>query len=313
MNTRVRTSRLVARPGQGRFGIVGFLAATLLVLAALVIFARYPAIFRHGREYRAVFRNVAGLNPGDDVRYGGLPVGTVTRIELSKIDPTRLVIYFRVGAEAPVRVDTRAAITQVGLLGEPFLNLEPGRADAPPLAPGGIVPSIANMSFQDAMTRLAIFFDRADTLLSGAERMANASPLEHANRTLDRMDTLMVTVTRGSDRVFTNLDSTTTRIDALMARSQRLVVQLDTAVRHSAPELRSAEREALETVRDVHSMLTDLHDALQQGGGVGELVQNMSVTAQNLARLTDRLDRDPASVLKRREVPVKSVGPKVRE
>lgn len=301
------------RRGQARLGIVGFLALTLLVLAALVVFARYPALFNHGREYHAFFRNVAGLNPGDDVRYGGLPVGTVTRIALAKDDPTRLVVAFRVSRETPVRVDTRASITQVGLLGEPYLQLEPGAPDARPLPAGGTVPSITNMSFQDAMTRLAIFFDRADTLLSGAERMANASPLEHMNRTLDRMDTLMVTATRGSQQVFTRVDSTTERLDALMDRSSRLIVQLDTAVQHSAPQIRSTELEAVQTLRDLHGMLADLHDALQQGGGVGELVRNLSVTAENLARLTDRLDRDPTSVLRRRAVPVKTVGPKVRE
>lgn len=304
---------MIARRGQTRLGIVGFLAVTLLVLTALVVFARYPALFSHGREYRAIFRNVAGLNVGDDVRYGGLPVGTVTKIELSKLDPTRLVVYFRVKRETPVRVDTRASITQVGLLGEPYLHLEPGSASAPPLAAGGVVPSLTNMSFQEAMTRLAVFFDRADTLLSGAERMANTSPLEHLDRTLDRMDTLTVVATRGSSRIFANLDSTSARLDALMDRSSRLVVQLDTTIRHSAPELRTTEVEALQTVRDLHSMLADLHDALQEGGGIGELVRNLSVTADNLARLTDRLDRDPASLLKRRAVPAKNVGPKVRE
>ena len=302
-----------ARVAQTRLGIVGFLALTLVVLAALVVFARYPALFNHGREYHAFFRNVAGLNPGDDVRYGGLTVGTVTRIELAKDDPTRLVVYFRVSRDTPVRVDTRASITQVGLLGEPYLHLEPGSRYAAAVPPGGVVPSFTNMSFQEAMTRLAIFFDRADTLLSGATRVANASPLEHMNRTLDRMDTLMVTATRGSQQVFSSVDSTTARLDALMDRSSRLVVQLDTAVRHSAPQLRTTELAALQSVRELQSMLADLHDALQEGGGLGELVRNLSVTADNLARITDRLDRDPASMLRRRALPVKAAGPKVRE
>ncbi len=300
------------RAGQTRLGILSFLAVTLLVLAALVVFARYPTLFRHGREYHAVFHNVAGLNTGDDVRYGGLPVGTVTRIELSRTDPTRLVVYFRVHREAPVRVDTRASITQVGLLGEPYLHLEPGAATAPPLADGGEVPTTTNLSFQEAMTRLAVFFDRADTLLTGAERIARASPLDRVNRTLDRMDSLVLTATRGSDRVLTQLDRASTRLNDLMDRSSRLVVQLDTAVQRSGPQLQSTEQEALRTVRELHGLLGDMRDALQEGGGITALVRNMSTTAENLARLSERLDNDPSSVLKRRQTPVKLAGPKVR-
>src|SRR5205085_12025399 len=66
------------RTNDTRFGIFGFLIATALVLVAIVMFARYPTILRTGREYRAVFQSVAGLNRGDEVRYGGLLVGSVT-------------------------------------------------------------------------------------------------------------------------------------------------------------------------------------------------------------------------------------------
>ncbi|HVD05405.1 MAG TPA: MlaD family protein, partial [Gemmatimonadaceae bacterium] len=65
-----------------RLGIIAFLGVAALVLVALVLFSRYPSLFHSGREYRSVFRSVAGLNVGDEVRYGGLLVGTVTALDL---------------------------------------------------------------------------------------------------------------------------------------------------------------------------------------------------------------------------------------
>ena len=55
-----------------------FLGLAVLALAALLALTRYPQLFRSGVEYRAEFHNVAGLNVGDEVRYGGLVVGSVT-------------------------------------------------------------------------------------------------------------------------------------------------------------------------------------------------------------------------------------------
>ena len=52
---------------------------------------------------------------------------------------------------------------------------------------------------------------------------------------------------------------------------------------------------------------------MQQEGGVDQLVRNISHTADNLARLTERLERDPSSVLQRRATPVKVAGPRVRD
>jgi len=303
-----------------RFGAFSFLAATLLVLVAIVLFARYPTILRTGREYSAVFHSVAGLNRGDEVRYGGLLVGAVTDLELSPNDPTQIVVTFRVRRTTPMRVDTRAMISQVGLLGQPYLSLHPGERNAAHLAEHGTVPSTDSPTFQDAVARLASFIDRADTLLNGVERAAQGSPLDRFGRTLARfdatlarVDTLAVIGTRGTTRTFASLDSTTAKLQALIDRSNRLVVSLDTTVRSNAPGLATTQADAQQAIRQVRLLVGDLRDALQQEGGVQQLVRNLSIAADRVARLSDRLEQDPTSVLKKRSTPVKLAGPAVRD
>lgn len=296
-----------------RLGIFGFVVVTLIVLSALLMFARYPAIFHTGRPYRAVFRSVAGLNAGDEVRYGGLLVGSVTSMELDPKNPSRILVDFRVRRNTPIRVDTRASITQLGLLGEPFLQLEPGRSDAAPLAPGSTLVSYDNPTFQDAMARLASFFDRADTVLIGAQRIANMSPLERFDRTLSHVDTFVTVATAGSGRAFSQLDTTSQRLTMLVERADRLVAVLDSTVRTTGPGLTTTQTEALGAVREMRGLVGDLRDALQQQGGMDQLVRNLSEASENLARITDRLDRDPTSLLKRRAKPAKLAGPAVRE
>jgi hypothetical protein len=42
-------------------------------------------------------------------------------------------------------------------------------------------------------------------------------------------------------------------------------------------------------------------------------MRNLAITSDNLARLTERLERDPTSVLKSRRAPDKPVGPGLRD
>ena len=296
-----------------RAGILAFLGTSLLVLAALVLFARYPAVFNRGREYRAVFGNVAGLNVGDHVRYGGLMVGQVTRMEIDTSSERGIEVYFRVRRKTPVRADTRATITQIGFLGEPYLALEPGSASAPLLSAGGTVPTQDNLSFQEAMTKLATFLDRTDTLFSGLERFAGSRPLERLDRTLARVDTLVLRATSGTDRAFTQLDDVSQRLGAVLERTDRLIVSLDTTVRATGPGLRDTQREALGALREVRSLVLQLRDGLEEGGGVDAVMRNLAITSDNMARLTERLERDPTSVLKSRRVADKPVGPGLRD
>ena len=308
------------RRGQTRFGIVWLLGGTLVVLIALLLLARYPGFFRTGREFHAVFKSVAGLNRGDEVRYGGLPVGSVTRMIIDPADPTRIIVYFRVRRTTPIRVDTKASITQIGLLGAPYLHLEPGTATAPALRPEQPLPTVENPSFQDAMRRLAQFLDRTDTLLRGVERFARASPIERLDATLTRMDTLIMIATRGTQQSFQQVDQTFARVDTasmrlarLMDRSERLLATLDTAARSAGPQLADTQREARQSLRELRTLLSDLRDALSQEGGVDQVVRNMAAATDNIARLTERLERDPASLLKQRQPLPKPAGPAAKE
>jgi phospholipid/cholesterol/gamma-HCH transport system substrate-binding protein len=295
--------------GESRLGILAFLGGTALVLVAIVAFARYPSLFHRGSEYRAAFKNVAGLNLGDEVRYGGLIVGSVTRLTLDPEDPTRVEATFRVRPQTPVRTDTYATITQVGLLGQPYLNLEAGLPTSPALPPGNRVPTRDQLTFQDAMSRLAVFLDRADTLLHGVERIAASSPWDRIDRTLSRVDALLSNAAEGSGRVIENLDQATLQLSRMLERTEQLVGSLDTAFRDASPGLRQAQREALAAMRDLRALIGDMRDATGDGDRLARIVDNLAAASDDLARLADRLEKEPTSVLSRRQPPKKTAGP----
>ncbi|HUF27200.1 MAG TPA: MlaD family protein [Gemmatimonadaceae bacterium] len=299
--------------GEARYGILLLLGGTAITLLLLIVLARYPSLFFRGVEYRAVFLNASGLNPGDEVRYGGLLVGAVVDLDFHEDDPTRIIIRFRVRPRTPIRADTRAQITQVGLLGEPFLALHAGSPDAPALEPGSVIVTDPTLSFQDAVSRLASFLDRADTLLTGVERVAGTQPWERVERTLARMEDMVAGAAASSERIFTQVELASARLNVVLDRSDRMLVALDTAIRTGGPEFAQTQREANAAVRELRVLLADLREALHAGPGAAELVRNMSVASEHLARLAARLEHDPASLLQRRDPPRKIAGPPVRD
>ena len=296
--------------GQSRMGMLAFIATTLFVLVALIALARYPSLFRSGKDYRITFRSVPGLNLGDEVRYGGLLVGSITRLEVDPRDPTRIVVGVRIRQETPVHTDTRAEINQVGLLGAPYLNLVPGTGNAPDVPPGGTILSRDNLSFQDAMSRLAQFLDRADTLLlGGEERLAEGSPWDRIDQSFAGLDSLISEMRTGTARMFTGLDATSQQLSALIDRSERLVVAIDTAVSSATPELASAQQDMRRTLEEMRLLASELRSATDNGDRIEAIVRDLARASDNLARLSTRLERDPSTLLSRRGAPSKPVGP----
>lgn len=300
------------RSDDARVNILVFLVVAGLVFVALVMFARYPGFFASGVEYRTAFHSVAGLNRGDEVRYGGLLVGTVIDMDLDPADPTRVLVRFNVRDKTPVTTDTRATVGQVGLLGEPYLDLSPGQPGAPRAPEGTMLPSSETLSLQEAMTRLARFIDRSDTLMTRLQSVDVNAPLARLDRTLARVEALVATTSERSDRVLAQVEGLGQQVSGVLERSDRLLMALDTTVRTAGPGLADTQREAVAALREARQLVGDIRDGLQQQGGVDQLVRDLAVTTDNLARLTTRLERDPTSVLKRRDPVRKTVGPAVR-
>lgn len=108
-----------------RLGI--FVLLGLAVLVALLYFiGANQNIFGKRFPVNAHFRNVSGLRAGNNVRFGGINVGTVRRISI--VNDTTILVRMQVDeAIAPLLKDNdRASLGTDGLMGNRVVNIEPG-------------------------------------------------------------------------------------------------------------------------------------------------------------------------------------------
>jgi phospholipid/cholesterol/gamma-HCH transport system substrate-binding protein len=87
-----------------------------------------------GLLLHANFSQIGGLAERAPVVISGVKVGKVTHIELS--EDLRARVTLDVDAKLALPIDTSASIRTAGLLGDQFIELEPGAEDQL-LAPGG--------------------------------------------------------------------------------------------------------------------------------------------------------------------------------
>ena len=305
----VTTARALRVDRVGRPVLGGVLAVLALVLLALALFyarTTYGWMFVRGPEYRAAFVDVGGLSEGAQVRYAGLGVGRVREVQIDPADPRDVLVTFRVDEGTPVRVSTRARVVSAGGQPAAYLNLRPGAPDAAALAPGARVPSEQGPTLEDVLTRVTLLLDRSETLLAAAAPFADGRVFAGLARTVARVDTLATAASRTADRWGPQLERAARRADDVLARSDRLVATLDSA----RPALARAPVELLTTLQESRELLADVRAGVaEQGGGVRALVHDLTAAGDNLARLTDRLERNPLSALQHHANPPKPAGP----
>jgi phospholipid/cholesterol/gamma-HCH transport system substrate-binding protein len=89
-------------------------------------------------KYRAVFSDVTGLLPGNDIRIAGVTVGSVNSIELD--ERALALVEFELDDGREIPRSTIARLRYRNITGERYVALTEGQGSAEPLEPGGTLP-----------------------------------------------------------------------------------------------------------------------------------------------------------------------------
>ncbi len=118
---------------------VGIFVVVCLLAVAYLTFKIGDVSFLGDRSYSlfAKFTSVSGLKVGSSVEMVGIEIGRVARFSMDQKDQVA-VVELRVGNEYKVYDDAIATIKSNGLLGDKFVNIEPG-GGGDPLQPDGII------------------------------------------------------------------------------------------------------------------------------------------------------------------------------
>ena len=106
------------------------------LLAVLFLLGRKQNLFSRSLVIEADFRNVSGLLTGNNVRLGGITVGTVKKIQIVNDSTIRVAMRLNTDAQPFVRRNAVATIGTDGLVGNTIINLTAQPAPAPPVAAG---------------------------------------------------------------------------------------------------------------------------------------------------------------------------------
>ncbi len=153
----------------GIFVVVG----TLLLVSALYFIGNRQHLFSKNIEVYAVFRNVNGLQLGNNVRYSGINIGTVSKIEM--VNSARIVIQMMVEEKtgAFIKKDAVATIGSDGLVGSMVVNITPGKENLASIISGDTITSYSKIGSDDMLTTLNVTNENAALLTSDLLQITN--------------------------------------------------------------------------------------------------------------------------------------------
>ncbi len=308
----------------------------LFVLAALAVLA-VGTLWLAGRSltggarvtYQVGMNDAGGLRAGDEVRSAGVPVGRIQALTLRPGHDRPVLLEVSLDGGIDLRADAQARQTTTGLMGAPFLQIDPG-ADPAPFPPGAEIPGSAGQDMAATLARVDELAARVMELLGQTSALieevaAQTGPL------LDRVEGLVseenaAHVTAILAQLDRTLGSTAPRLEGILDRLDQLAAKADEgledvpAIMDSLQLLTADLKAALgpdgerlaQLLEAGEGSLTAARDALgavsENDEEIQKMIRDLQLTVANLKEASQQIKQRPSSLVWSGKVPDRKPG-----
>jgi phospholipid/cholesterol/gamma-HCH transport system substrate-binding protein len=258
--------------------LLGFVVALLWLTGA-----QYAQEYAYYQTYFS--GSVSGLGNGTSVRYNGIEVGRVSKLNFDPNDPKKVQVIMQIDPSLKIHTDSLASIASQGLTGGSYVEIDGGSKNAPVLHPHfwGEYPTVKSkpstlqqleQSAPLLIAKLSHVADKLNDVLSDKNRNAVTDILANLH------DTSTVLAARSED-----IDTTLRNFNASSQKLEADLSDLHTTLDH-----------ADKAVVSINGLANHLDTSIANAQ-IGQLTSDMRTLIGNLSHLSNELEREPTRLI----------------
>jgi phospholipid/cholesterol/gamma-HCH transport system substrate-binding protein len=290
-----------------KVGLFVFIGLALLAVL-LIQFSKGTSLFHGTYELRLHASNVGGLQQRAKVLLAGVPIGSVSEIQLAD-DGKSVTILLKIYKNFKIYSDSRFIIEQSGFLGDQYVSVISVSNQPPVLTNNAPVNCEAPFNLQEVARSAAGFVKRIDETAQKVDAsvadlrrvVLNENTLTNFTVTVNNLrvvsEQAMGTMHDINAIIATNGSQVSLAVSNVLFFSQELTRMADTADRllaTNSPEITAS----VNNIKSSSEALKKIMDDLQSGRGLAgtvlqnqQLATNMQDIANNLSIATSNLNR----------------------
>ncbi len=206
-----------------RLGIM-VITGTLLFTVAVYLIGQKQDMFSNTFNLRVIFNNVNGLQPGNNVRFSGINVGSVMGVNIQNDSTIEVVMRVREDVRKFIKSDALVTIGTDGLMGNMIININPGRGNAPIVEDNTLLQSYSRVKTDDILKTLNMTNENAAMLTRSL--LDVVENIQHGKGTLSYLvyDTMLRINLFQS---ISNLQRATNKTNQLLADVQGMALDIE--------------------------------------------------------------------------------------
>ena len=280
-------------------------AGIFIFISIVVFFAFLAAIigvssFSEKEEYRIRFRYVGGIEKGSAVRYAGLHVGSVVDVRLTDDGFPGAEVIIQVEKSTPIRQDSKAYMTTIGLMGSTYIEVTSGTPETPLLPPGALiisddVPGLAQIS--------GVATDAAAELTELLHRLNEVFDQDNRNRISETIESMHSIAEISEEKIKITLE----KLNSLIAEfhdmtviTKNVIVENDTALTNSVHHLETLLNQSRETLDSVNGVLSEVDRSIfENQHQYNQIMDNLNSMTKNINDFSQTIKERPWTLVRK--------------
>jgi len=197
-----------------RLGIFVTVSITLFIAGIYFIGARQQ-LFSNTFHVSGIFKNVTGLQIGNNVHFSGINVGIVEGIEQITDSTVKVDMSINMDTKKFIKRNAKALIGSDGLMGNKIVRIIPGPASNQELSDNDFIKTVQSVSVDEILEKIKITADNAAIITNDlADIMEN---IKNGKGTIGKLfmdstlaqtfDDAMVNIKQGAGGFKQNMDA----------------------------------------------------------------------------------------------------------
>ena len=281
----------------GAFVIGGF----VLFAVGLFMIGNRRMLFGNTFHAYAEFASVAGLDNGAIVRVGGLQAGEVQTIQIPASPSARFRVRMRLRGDLRqlIRIDSLASIQNDGLVGNKFVQIEPGTDGSPIIEEGGTIRSREPFDLADLLQQMSETIVIVNKTIGDVQTELTEA-LTAISSTARTAETLIGDVGKDARSILAATDSMTHNVQSILAgirEGKGTIGQLlnDDALYQRAKQIATDAERAMANVRQASEEARAAVAEFRGKDGpvrglTGDLQQTLASTRDAMANLAENTE-----------------------
>jgi len=282
-----------------RLGI--FIAVGLaLFLVGIFIIGKQKNLFNPVFEITSTFKNVSGLQVGNNVRFSGINIGTVNNIIIINDTSVRVDMVIKKDVSQFIKTDCKATLGSDGIIGDKLIIIIQGSPDAPLLKDGQSLSSIDPIEKNVIMERLDVTTRNVENV---SQQLSQISlDINQGHGTLSRLihdsilaDNLNQTISNlkkfskglsGSDEMMTSFKVTAKNAENIsyqLAAIMNKINKGDGTLGRLIQDSKMAD--------NLNQTIVNLNKSTKGLAGTDTIMAKLNVTAENAAIISEQLTK----------------------